>query len=459
MKRTCPSCHAVTENDAARFCGSCGATLPAVAATSATEEATIVTSSPPPPAPVEALEFTALCPSCGGANPPDTEVCMLCGEEIPQENRRRKTAALGALGAGGAGGFGGGMMAGGAGGGAMQGMAGAGEAMQGLGQAGAAPGFGGLGQAGAGQGMSGLGQAAGQPMSGLGGAGPSAGAPGIGAGGPGIGAPASPGAVPGSMGAPGAPAMPASPGAPPSMGAPGAPPPSNLAPPPSPPGGPVTAPPGQAAVAPPSAPSMPGAGAATEAGRGIGGTIIKTVTTAVGVVGGAVVAGVVLGGILVFTGDPKPCVDRVSTPSNAAAAAVLERWAGFSTAAAAGPATVSYNEQEATSRAVQYLNEKDIPLSNTQVYFCPGGRGQVKGVVNALGRDINILLEGRVDATQNPPVIVIDEIKAGNLPSGIAKTIVGDRLDRNDVKTLNFGVPISAVNVADGQVTVESPGP
>jgi hypothetical protein len=83
----------------------------------------------------------------------------------------------------------------------------------------------------------------------------------------------------------------------------------------------------------------------------------------------------------------------------------------------------------------------------------------VKGRVNALGRDINMLLEGRVDASQDPPVIVVDEIKAGNLPSQVAETIVGDRLDRNDVKTLNFGVPISAVTVADGQVTIDSPGP
>ncbi|MGD9935273.1 MAG: hypothetical protein AB7T37_16375, partial [Dehalococcoidia bacterium] len=288
----------------------------------------------------------------------------------------------------------------------------------------------------------------------LGGAGSGVGSPGIGAGSPGIGAPASPGAVPGSMGAPGAPGMPASPGAPPSMGSPGAPP-SNLAPPPSPPGGPVTAPPGPAAVAPPA----PGPGAVVEGGKGIGGTIIKTVTTGVGVIGGVVIAGVVLGGILVFTGDPKPCVDRTSTPTSAAAASVLDRWAAFKVGAAAGPATVAYDEQEATSRAVQYLNEKDIPLSNTQVYFCPSGRGQVKGVVNALGRDINILLEGHVDTTQNPPVIVVDEIKAGNLPSAVAKQIVGDRLDRNDVKTLNFGVPISAVSFVDGQVTVESQGP
>jgi hypothetical protein len=205
---------------------------------------------------------------------------------------------------------------------------------------------------------------------------------------------------------------------------------------------------------------FPGAaGGAVEGGGKLGGIIIKTVLGGIGVIGGVVIGGVVLGGILVFTGDPKPCVDRMSTPSNAAVTALFERWNSFSATALTGPATVTFSEEEATSRAQQYLNEKDIPLEQAQVYFCPDGRGQVKGKVNALGRDITILLTGTVDTTQNPPVIVIDDIEAGNLPSAVAETIVGDRLDRNDVKVLDFGIPISAITVVDGQVTMESPGP
>jgi len=203
---------------------------------------------------------------------------------------------------------------------------------------------------------------------------------------------------------------------------------------------------------------MPGPGAVVEGGKGIGGTIIKGITTVVGVVGGVVVAGAVLIGILVFTGDPKPCVDRMSTPSQASAASALDRWAQFRVDAAAAPGSITFDELEATSRANQYLNEKGIEISNPQVYFCPAGRGQVKGTVNQFGRDINVLLEGHVDTTQDPPVIILDEVKAGNLPSAVAKQIV-DRLDRNNVRTLDFGIPISAVNVVDGQVTVVAPGP
>jgi hypothetical protein len=203
---------------------------------------------------------------------------------------------------------------------------------------------------------------------------------------------------------------------------------------------------------------FPGAGGAVSGGSRIGGIVIKTVLGGIGIIGGIGIGAVVLGGILVFTGDPSPCVDRTSVPSNAAVTALFERWNAFQAATASGPANVTFSEEEATSRAQQYLNEKDIPLENAQVYFCPSGRGQVKGQVRALGRDIKVLLEGRVDASQEPPVIIVDEIKAGNLPSAVAKTIVGDRLDRNDVKTLNFGVPISAVTVNDGLVTLDSPG-
>jgi hypothetical protein len=328
-------------------------------------------------------------------------------------------------------------------------MARGGEAMQGLGQGGGA--MQGLGQAPS-QGMGGLGQGAGQAMPGIGSGAPAG--SGAGAGGPSnFATPASPGQA--GMGAPGSPgagiAQP--PSAPPSGPMGGAAPPSA---PPSPP-----LPQAPQAVAQPTGPSwpLPGAGEAVSGGSKIGGTIIKVVLGGIGVIGGVVIGGVVLGGILVFTGDPEPCVERSPAASDGAVTALFERWNAFKDEAQSGPATVTFSEDEATSRAQQYLNEKDIPLNNAQVFFCPDGRGQVKGRVSALGRDINILLEGHVDASQQPPVIVIDEIKAGNLPSQVAETIVGDRLDRNNVKTLNFGIPISAVDVADGQVTLESPGP
>lgn len=464
MERTCPACGTPAESAGARFCGRCGTRLAAPEGEVATVLERVApaaaagpSTAAPGPAGDDVIELTALCPSCGAANPPDSEVCEFCGEEIPVDQRRRRTAVLGALGAGGAG-VAGGMLV--DRGGVMEGMGQAGEGLSGLGQSGGMPGMAqpasdamsGLGQSGAMPGMSG---ATPGPGVGMGSGAPSnlAPPPGPGA------APAPPpssGVSPSSMGA--APSGPSAVPAQPGGGPLPADAPFTPATPPSPPGGlPATPPPPQ--TAPGAMGGFPGAGGVAEGGSRIGGIIIKTVLGGIGVIGGVAIGGVVLGGILVFTGDPEPCVDRVSTPSNAAVAALFERWNQFTAQAEAGPASVSFSEEEATSRAQQYLNEKDIPLENAQVYFCPDGRGQVKGRVNALGRNINVLLSGRVDTSQQPPVIVIDEIKAGNLPSAVAETIVGDRLDRNDVKVLDFGIPISAVNVADGQVTLESPGP
>jgi predicted nucleic acid-binding Zn ribbon protein len=451
MARTCPACGTRSDSDTARFCGSCGGRMPDAAAEVPTvmERIGPVTrpSAAPESADLEAVQFTALCPSCGAANPPDTVICEFCGEEIPVEQRRRRTAVFGALGAAGSAGVAGGILTG-QGGGALSGMAGSGGALSGGSGGGALSGLGsgqpalsGLGQSPPGGVLSGMG---GQPANlnippPPAGAGSGMGAPGMPSGGSGMGS-AAPPPVTGN-------APPIGPG----DAAAVAPPPAPPAPPPAPSSPPSFAQP----ASQPSLPPMP----SPDGGSGIGGMIVKGVLTAGGILGGAAIGAVVLGGILVFTGDPAPCVERVSTPSNEAVTGLFAKWNQFQVDAQGGPATVAFDETEATSRAQQYLDEKGIPLENAQVYFCPNGRGQVKGQVAALGRDINILLEGRVDATQDPPVIVIDEIKAGNLPSAVAETIVADRLDRNDVKTLNFGVPNTAVNVSDGGVVIESPGP
>jgi hypothetical protein len=182
----------------------------------------------------------------------------------------------------------------------------------------------------------------------------------------------------------------------------------------------------------------------------------------VGVIGGVVIGGVVLGGILGFTGDPSACKEGESTPSPGAVASLFDKWNQFETQALAGPATVQFDETEATSRAQQYLDEEGIPLDDAQVYFCPDGVGQVKGKVNALGRDINVLLEGTVDTSGPEPVIQVEDIDIGNWPpflENLLKDVITDRLDDNDARTLDFGVPISAVNFSDGAVTMESPGP
>jgi hypothetical protein len=164
---------------------------------------------------------------------------------------------------------------------------------------------------------------------------------------------------------------------------------------------------------------------------------------------------VIVGGVLVMTGTPKPCADREIPVSPEASQALKQKWDAFAAQAAAGPANVTFNESEVTSRGVEYLDEKDVPLNDLQVYLCPDGYGEATGTVNALGRDINVLIRGTLDLSADQPRIDVQKIEAGNLPSGVGTTIVNQILDRSGVKTLDVDVNITGISFADGEATLE----
>jgi len=101
------------------------------------------------------------------------------------------------------------------------------------------------------------------------------------------------------------------------------------------------------------------------------------------------------------------------------------------------------------------MDEKDVPLNDLQVYLCPDGYGEVTGTVNALSRDINVLIRGTLDLSADQPRIDVQKIEAGNLPSGVGTTIVNQILDRSGVKTLDVDVNITGMSFTDGQATLE----
>jgi len=172
------------------------------------------------------------------------------------------------------------------------------------------------------------------------------------------------------------------------------------------------------------------------------------------VVTGAIIGSVLIGAILVFTGKPSPCVDRFIPVSAAASARTDDKWDAFKAQAASGNATVTYTEIEITSRGVAYLDEKDVPLSDLQVFFCPRGYAEATGTIRGLGRDINVLVRGTLDLSGTKPRIHIMSVRAGNLPAFVATRLVNQVLDRSDVKTLNLSVPLKSVAIADGTATL-----
>jgi hypothetical protein len=61
----------------------------------------------------------------------------------------------------------------------------------------------------------------------------------------------------------------------------------------------------------------------------------------------------------------------------------------------------------------------DVPMNDLQVYLCPEGYGEAVGTINALGRDIHVLIRGTLDLSGDQTRIDVQKIEAGNLPGGV----------------------------------------
>jgi hypothetical protein len=199
-----------------------------------------------------------------------------------------------------------------------------------------------------------------------------------------------------------------------------------------------------------------GVGGAVAAGGGFGiGSLIHIIVL-IGLGGiGIFVGGVLVGAILIFTGDPAACVNRKAVADPAQAAQLTKNWDAFSAKAAAGSASITITEQQATARGVQWVAEKDAPLSDLQVYFCPDGHAEAKGTASYLGRDVNIVVEGTLDLTAAKPTITVDAVRAGNLPSAVGTRIVNIILNAGDLKTLPLKEHLTSVSFSDGQAVIE----
>ena len=185
------------------------------------------------------------------------------------------------------------------------------------------------------------------------------------------------------------------------------------------------------------------------------GGIIKLILIAIVGLIGAAIGVTIVGGVLIFTGTPQACVDRVVTVSPAASQALEVKWDAFSAAIASAPGSVTFDETEVTSRGVEYLDEKDVPLDELQVYFCPQGYAEATGKMDVLGQTASVLIRGTLDLSGPTPVIDVQSVKAGNLPGGIATTVVNQILDQAGVKELDLDENLTGIAYVDGQATLD----
>jgi hypothetical protein len=184
------------------------------------------------------------------------------------------------------------------------------------------------------------------------------------------------------------------------------------------------------------------------------GAIIKVILISlIGLVGLGLGAAIV-GGVLIFTGSPSPCSDRVVEVSSAASQQLRAEWDAFEDQVAGGSAQITFTETGVTSRGVECIDEKDIPLEDLQVRFCPDGLGEATGTIKTPGPDIKVLLRGTLDLSGEKPRIDVQTIKAGNFPGFGTTWILDNVIKKSDADILDIKVPLTKLEISDGSATL-----
>jgi hypothetical protein len=194
-------------------------------------------------------------------------------------------------------------------------------------------------------------------------------------------------------------------------------------------------------------------GAAAGAGSLLVGIIKWVLIGLIGLVGIGLGAGIV-GAILIFTGSPSPCTDREFEPSSAASQQLRAAWDQFSDSAAQARAEIVLTEVGVTSRAVEYIDEKDIPLEDVRVHFCADGLGEALGTIKTPGPDIHVLLRGTLDLSGDKPKIDVDTIKAGNFPGFGTTWIINNIIKKGNADVLDMDEHLISLQIQDGSATL-----
>ena len=134
----------------------------------------------------------------------------------------------------------------------------------------------------------------------------------------------------------------------------------------------------------------------------------------------------------------------------------VQQWGAFESQAASGNATIAFDETGVTSRGVEYIDEKNLPLEDLQVHFCPDGLGEASGTIKAPGPDIHVLLRGTLDLSGAKPRIDVREIKAGNLPGLFGGTdwIITNIVKKSNADILDVKPHLASIQIGDGSATL-----
>jgi hypothetical protein len=170
-----------------------------------------------------------------------------------------------------------------------------------------------------------------------------------------------------------------------------------------------------------------------------------------------IIAGIGIVGALMLTGKPEVCDNPPSRtgreldppPSDQLADELEARWEQFSTASRSQPTVFEATESELTSKARQYADEEDVPVDDLFVYYCSDGQGQLAGRVDVAGFGANFVATGTLILGGENPVVEIDSVDVGNMPSFVADAVL-DLLLNDDARTLELDENLVDFEIGDG---------
>lgn len=159
-----------------------------------------------------------------------------------------------------------------------------------------------------------------------------------------------------------------------------------------------------------------------------------------GLASGVLVVCAVVIGLALMEAPMPSCADGKVTTSAAAEQSYNEKWNSFDAATKRGEAaTVTFTEDELTSRGARYLVDNNVPARDLEIHLCSGqGKGQGALKMDILGRTVAAVMTGHVDMAAVPPRLVVDSLQLGQVPEQIA-AMAGNRL----LEAANILVPAS----------------
>jgi hypothetical protein len=156
-----------------------------------------------------------------------------------------------------------------------------------------------------------------------------------------------------------------------------------------------------------------------------------------GVLIGLFVLALIFAGLLVAlaaTGGPATCTPGggPTTIDAANAASFRGKWDTLNTALDGGaPSNAIFNESEISSRADEYLKQKNAPLKNPRVCL-HNGYGEGTATFSFLGFAAKFKIKGTMQLTGSHPKAKVDSIEIGNIPGFLiapAERLVNRALD------------------------------